>query len=66
MFDISGMKVTGRRIATEIIAVYEEGLDDPQKDPVFEHKVETMQLPLRRATMAEYNKACRGVKEYLA
>ncbi|MBE5995778.1 MAG: hypothetical protein E7240_00305 [Lachnospiraceae bacterium] len=66
MFDISGMKVTGRRIATEIIAVYEEGLDEPQKDVEFKHEVEIMELPLRRATLAEYEKAKRGVKEYLA
>ena len=66
MFDISGMKVTGRRIATEIIAVYEEGLDEPQKDVEFKHEVEIMELPLRRATLAEYEKAKRGVREYLA
>ena len=66
MFDISGMKVTGRRIASEIIAVYEEGLDEPQKDVEFRHEVEIMELPLRRATLADYEKAKRGVKEYLA
>ncbi|MBQ6469805.1 MAG: hypothetical protein IJJ50_07125 [Lachnospiraceae bacterium] len=65
MFDISGMKVTGRRIASEIIAVYEEGLDEAQKDVEFKHEVEIMELPLRRATLADYEKARKGVKEYL-
>ena len=32
MFDISGMKVAGRRVAQEIIAVYEDGLDAPQTE----------------------------------
>ena len=64
MFDISGMKVAGRRVAQEIIAVYEDGLDAPQTDPVFVHEVHDMQLPLRRATLTDYNNAVRAVKEY--
>ena len=65
MFDISGMKKTGKRIANEIIEVYEEGLDAPQESPVFEHQVHTMQLPIRRATLREYNDATKAIKEYL-
>ena len=65
MFDISGMKVAGRRIAQEIIAVYEEGLDPVQKDPVFKHEVCDMQLPLRRATLTEKAAAERAIREYL-
>ena len=65
MFDISGMKVVGRRIAQEIIAVYEEGLDPVQKDPVFKHEVYDMQLPLRRATLTEKAAAERAIREYL-
>ena len=66
MFDISGMKVTGRRIASEIIAVYEEGNYEKQTDPVFEHRRVVMELPLRRATLTDLEKAKRGIKEYLA
>lgn len=65
MFDISGMKKTGKRVANEIIEVYEEGLDAPQEDPIFEHQVHTMQLPIRRATLREYNDAKKAIKEYL-
>ena len=65
MFDLAGMKKVGKRIAREIIDVWEEGLEAPQEDPVFEHRVRTMSLPLRRATLADIAAAERGVREYL-
>ena len=34
MFDLAGMRKAGKRIADEIINVYDEGLDDMQTDPV--------------------------------
>ena len=66
MFDLSGMKKAGRRVAQEIIAVYEEEDGAPQEDPEFIHNVFDFELPLRRATMTDYNNALRGIKEYLA
>ena len=73
MFDLEGMRKAGKRVANEVVEVYGEvgdgikaGTEAIQRDVPFEHIVYDMQLPLRRATMAEYNKACRGVKEYLA
>ena len=65
MFDLAGMRVTGRRIAREIIDVYEEGLDAPQSDIVFTHKVSDYRLPLRRATLTEAEEAKRAIKDYL-
>lgn len=65
MFDIAGMKKVGRRIAQEIIATYEEVIDEVQTDVEFEHRVEIMDLPLRRATLADEITAKRAVKEYL-
>ena len=65
MFDLAGMKKAGKRVAREIIDVYEEGLEEPQKDIVFEHHVHMMQLPLRRATMKEYNEAQKAIRSYL-
>ena len=53
MFDLAGMRKTGKRIAREIIDVYEESLDDVQTDVEFVHEVHWMQLPIRRATLAE-------------
>ena len=65
MFDLAGMRKAGKRVAHEIIDVYQEGLDAPQEDPVFVHHVHNMQLPVRRATMREYNEAKKAIKEYL-
>jgi len=65
MFDLAGMRKAGKRIANEIIEVYNEGLDDPQEDAQLVHHVHNMQLPLRRATMTEYKEAQKAIKEYL-
>ena len=66
MFDLAGMRKAGKRVANEIIEVYEEGLDEAQVDVPFQHIVEDMQLPLRRTTMTEVANAKKAIKEYLA
>ena len=66
MFDLSGMKLTGRRIANEIIMVYEDGLDDPVLSAAFEHKIIKMPLPLRRATDDDVKNAKEGIRSYMA
>ena len=65
MFDLAGMRKTGKRIANEIIEVYEEGLDEAQESAELVHHVHMMQLPVRRATMEDVAKARRVIKEYL-
>ncbi len=65
MFDLAGMCKTGRRIANEIIDVYNDGLDEMQTEVPFIHHVHLMQLPLRRATLAEGIAAKKAVTEYL-
>ena len=65
MFDLAGMYKAGKRIANEIIEVWEEGLDAPQEDPVFSHSVQLMQLPIRRATLTDINRAKAGIRDYL-
>ena len=65
MFDLEGMRKAGKRIANEIISVWDEGLDEPQDEPVFEHRVKTMQLPIRRATLTDLARAKQGIKDYL-
>ncbi len=66
MFDLAGMRKAGKRIAREIIDVYEEGVDAPQMNGELIHKVCMMELPLRRATMSQYNAAVQAVKDYFA
>jgi len=65
MFDIAGMKKAGKRIAREIIDVYEEGLCDEQSDVEFCHEVKMMQLPVRRVTLSDVDVARRAIREYL-
>ena len=65
MFDLAGMRKAGKRIANEIIDVYEEGPGEAQSDVEFTHQVHMMHLPVRRATLAEVDKARRAIKEYL-
>ena len=66
MFDLAGMRKTGKRIANEIIEVYNEGLDEPQCDVPLIHHVHNMQLPLRRVTMTEIKEAEKEIRDYLA
>ncbi len=65
MFDLPGMRKVGKRIAREIIDVYDEGVEVPQREGALVHHVHHMHLPVRRATMAECNAAKRAIKEYL-
>ncbi len=65
MFDLAGMRKAGKRIAREIIDVYEEGLDAPQKAPIFSHEIHWMQLPLRRVTLSDIKAAEAAIRDYL-
>lgn len=65
MYDVSGLKVVGRRISNEIISVYEE-LDDNKIDcSELIHKTITLSLPLRRVTKAEYNQSVKAIDEFI-
>ena len=65
MFDLVGMKKAGRRIAREVIDVYEEGLDEPQVDVEFKHVVKNYALPLRRVTLEDVDKARKAIRDYM-
>lgn len=66
MFDLSGMRKTGKRIANEIITVYEEELGEQQTDAPFIHHVCNMALPLRRVTEEEVHQADIALRAYIA
>ena len=65
MFDLAGMRKAGKRIANEIIDVYEEDLGEAQSDISFTHLVEDFELPLRRATLTEAENAKKAIKDYI-
>jgi hypothetical protein len=64
MYDISGCNRVGKRIANEILSVLEE-VTEYQYDPTFVHKVIDLDLPLRKATMTEYENAVRELQYYV-
>lgn len=64
MYDISGCNRVGKRIANEIISVYEE-IDELKSEAVFKHKVIELDLPLRKVTKKEYNNAVREIEYYI-
>ncbi len=66
MFDISGLKVVGRRISNEIISVFEElDLSQMKSEGLLEHETFTIKLPLRRVTIADYNDAIEQIDKFI-
>lgn len=66
MFDIEGCNRAGKRISNEIISVYEElNMDRLTDEAPFVHKVRKLDLPLRKATHAEYEHAVREIEYYV-
>jgi hypothetical protein len=64
MYDISGCNRVGKRIANEIISIYEE-ITDLKEEAVFEHKIIDLDLPLRRVTIRDYDNAVREIAYYI-
>jgi len=64
MYDISGCNRVGKRIANEILSVYEE-ITEYHSDPVFRHETVHLNLPCRKATIAQYNDAVQQIQYYV-
>lgn len=64
MFDLKGCRLAGKRIANEIVSVFEE-ITEIKEDIPFEHKSMIFDLPLRKATIAEYKNAIREIEYYV-
>ena len=65
MYDLSGCRKAGKRIANEILSVLEEA-EQPQKDPTFIHRIVRMELPLRKVTMTQYREADEALQRLAA
>ena len=65
MFDVSGLKVVGRRISNEIIAVHEELTEEYKDEAVLIHKTPTVVLPLRKVTKSEYQNAVDMIDKFI-
>ncbi len=64
MYDISGCNKVGKRISNEIISVYEE-IEELKDTAEFKHMVLDLDLPLRKATISDYNNAVRELEYYI-
>ena len=63
MWDVPGIVEIGRRLAQVIDAAYPDAMNNIQTAPVFRHTVADIDLPRRKVTEAEYNKALKIVRE---
>ena len=64
MYDVSGCNRVGKRIANEIISVYEE-ITDIKSEAIFVHKVIDLDVPLRKVTQTDYHNAVREIEYYV-
>lgn len=64
MFDLKGCHLAGKRVANEIISVFEE-ITEIKDDIPFEHKSLVFDLPLRKATITDHDKAVREIERYV-
>ena len=63
MFDIKGCTLAAKRIANEIFWALDD-VTEYVTETKFIHKNVTVEMPLRRVTVAEYNSALRTIKEF--
>ena len=66
MLKLRGLTQTqeiGRRISSEVVDVFELVRKDIRTDVPFEHKVETLTLPMRKVTDEELAKALKDIEE---
>ena len=67
MYDISGLKVVGKRISNEIVSVFEElDLSKMKDEGVLIHETVNMSFPLRRVTIEEYEDAKNRIDTFIA
>lgn len=65
MFDVSGLKLVGRRISSEIIAVHEELCSEYKDEAELVHQTPKVVLPLRRVTKTDYKNAVEMIEKFV-
>lgn len=65
MFDVSGLKLVGKRISNEILSVYEELNNEYKDEGLLIHESYTLKLPLRKVTIAEYNESVEKIEKFV-
>jgi len=65
MFDIEGTWKIGKRIANEIIDVYDNAVQELQDKAELKHEKLILDLPVRRVSITEYNNAKKELEAYI-
>ena len=65
MFDVSGLKLVGKRISNEIINVFEELGDNYKDEALLVHETVNLSLPLRRVTIKEYEESKNAIDNFI-
>ena len=65
MFDVSGLKLVGKRISNEIISVFEELGDDLKDEGLLVHETFDITLPLRKVTISDYEDALEKLDKFI-
>ena len=65
MFEVKGCELVARRVATEIFWALDD-VTEYVTETTLEHKNLTVEMPLRKVTIAEYESAERVVKDFFA
>lgn len=63
MWDTPGVVEIGKRLALVIDTAYPDAMNNIQTAPIFKHTVSNIDLPRRKVTEEEYNKALKIVRE---
>ena len=63
MFDVKGCELAAKRVATEIFWALDD-VSEYTEETILVHKNLTIDIPLRRVTIEEYNDAVNKVKEF--
>jgi hypothetical protein len=65
MFDIEGTWEIGKRIVNEIIDIYPRAAKQMEDKAHLNHKVEFLDLPIRRVSIYDYNDSKKALEEYI-
>ncbi len=65
MFDVSGLKVVGKRVSNELISVFEDNPGILKSEGILIHDTFMLPLPLRKVSQAEYEDAVRKIEQYI-
>lgn len=66
MFDITGLKLVGKRIFNEISMILEETPLELKDEGLLIHETVKMELPVRRVTIKDYNDSLNAVNDFIA